>query len=326
MRTFLLGDRGPEVHDIQQRLLALGERIDTGELDGTYGPSTEVAVRVFQESRSLRVDGRVGPDTWGQLVEASYRLGDRTLYLRAPLFRGDDVHALQRKLNALGFDAGKQDGLFGPLTDRAVREFQRNVGHDEDGIVGDNTLTTLDRLRPSESGPSRAVVREAETVRAMRSSIEGQIVAIDVDPEDERGCAIGIALADQLGGIGAKPVSLRSTERPAPSDSARAANELTAAVCISIHRPRGGDTTGAVCSYFGSATTHSPAGKRIAELIVASLGEETGRTGRAAGLTEAILRETRMPAVQVEPPEDDSVDPERIAHAIAEGLGRYFVG
>ena len=48
----------------------------------------------------------VGPDTWGQLVEAGYRLGDRTLYLHSPLFRGDDVRALQRKLNALGLRRG----------------------------------------------------------------------------------------------------------------------------------------------------------------------------------------------------------------------------
>ena len=112
VRSFRLGDRGPEVHDIQQRLIALGGRVDPPELDGTFGPSTEAAVRTFQTERSLRVDGMVGPDTWGQLVEAGYRLGDRTLYLRSPLYGGDDVRALQRKLNVLGFDAGKLDGMF----------------------------------------------------------------------------------------------------------------------------------------------------------------------------------------------------------------------
>lgn len=33
-------------------------------IDGTYGPSTEAAVRVLQEKHGLRVDGFLGPNTW----------------------------------------------------------------------------------------------------------------------------------------------------------------------------------------------------------------------------------------------------------------------
>ena len=197
MRVYHLGDEGPEIHDIQQRLGALGETIDPAESDGRFGPSTEDAVRTFQAARRLRVDGLVGPDTWGQLVEASYRLGDRTLYLHAPNFRGDDVLALQRKLDALGFDVGRADGLFGPNTDRALREFQRNVGDEPDGIAGPHAIATLDRMRPQETVIGRAFVRELEELRQRHTSIAGAVIAIDAEHADEEGAAT-YAMAEAL--------------------------------------------------------------------------------------------------------------------------------
>lgn len=326
VRIFRLGDRGPEVHDIQQRLIALGGHVDPPELDGTFGPSTEAAVRTFQADRSLRDDGLVGPDTWGQLVEAGYRLGDRTLYLRSPLHRGDDVRALQRKLNVLGFDAGKEDGLFGPRTDRALREFQRNVGNEPDGIAGIETLSALERMRPSESGPSRAMVREAESVRAMRSSIEGQVVAIDPEGGSEElrvaSYAAAAALAGELVSMGAKPVLLRNEDDDPPvTDRARSANEMGASVCVSLQVTTGDPEAPSMCSYFGSAATHSPAGKRLAELAAEELERELGCATSVVRLTGAILRETRMPAVQIETSEAAPIGP-----AIAAALSRFFAG
>jgi N-acetylmuramoyl-L-alanine amidase len=325
VRIYRLGDAGVEVHDIQQRLTALGMSVDAAELEGTFGPSTDGVVRRFQAQRSLRVDGLVGPDTWHQLVEAGWSLGDRTLYLRSPSFRGDDVRALQRRLNALGFDAGREDGFLGPLTDGALREFQRNVGQEPDGIVGPDTLAAFDRLRPSLDSPSRAVVREAESLRLPQSGLSGAVVAIDPAGSDPSSFEVATILADELGRMGAKPAVLRSrTEDPAPSDRARAANDVDAAACVSIHVDRDRVASGPVCFSFGSASTHSPMGMRLAQLIVEELAMASGTAGSTERLAAALLRETRMPAVQVEPVVHGELDTALTARAIATGLARFF--
>jgi N-acetylmuramoyl-L-alanine amidase len=341
VRIYRLGDEGPEILDIQQRLAALGFAIAVDEPSGTFGPRTDDAVRRFQEARNLRVDGRVGPDTWGQLVEAGFLLGDRTLYLHAPHHRGDDVRVLQRKLNALGFDAGKEDGVFGPRTDHAVREFQRNVGDEPDGVVGLHTIGILERMRPLEDVPGRALVREQEELRQMRASLEAQVVAIDPGSASEtaaaeRQLAMARAVAAELGALGAKPALLRADdEEPTESERARDANELGAALCISLHLGGGlPEERGPTCSYFGSASTYSPSGRHLAELLLEELEREFACRGRLQRLTISMLRETRMPAVQIEPlfvtnREEAAViaGPEfatRVGRAVASGVRRFF--
>ena len=51
--------------------------------------------------------------------------------------RGNDVKTLQKALNLI------VDGIFGNLTDEAVREFQKSNGLKVDGIVGNNTWAKL---------------------------------------------------------------------------------------------------------------------------------------------------------------------------------------
>ena len=50
-----------------------------------------------------------------------------------PLPRGD-IFDLQRRLNALGFNAGTPDGRTGPMTRKAIKGYQRKHGIPADGF------------------------------------------------------------------------------------------------------------------------------------------------------------------------------------------------
>ena len=66
MPTLRMGSRGSAVMDLQTRLASAG--FSPGPIDGIFGPRTDGAVRSFQRARGLKVDGIVGPLTWGELL------------------------------------------------------------------------------------------------------------------------------------------------------------------------------------------------------------------------------------------------------------------
>jgi N-acetylmuramoyl-L-alanine amidase len=344
------GARGSGVRDVQLRLMALGYGIDDPERTGIFGSSTLEAVRAFQQQRGLVVDGVVGRETWRALVEASWKLGDRTLYVRAPHIRGDDVRELQERLNALGFDAGRVDGIFGQRTARALTDFQRNYGLPADGIAGDSTFRSLAGLPHLAGDLPVATVREREALRRMRPTVAGLVVVVDpghggedagfVGPsgtrEDEVAFGICRRLEAALAASGAE-VFLTRDGASGPPDHQRTAlaNTLGADLFLSVHAGGSSDeeACGAATYYFGHERFRSEAGARLAECIqdeITAIGLTNGRTHPK---TWGVLRETQMPAVQVEPcfltnPAEEVllVDPafqRRVAEAIAAALRRF---
>jgi len=67
----------------------------------------------------------------------------RLLKVKKPMLKGKDIEVLQAALNALGFDCGKVDGIYGSKTKAAVIAFQKAKKLSVDGIVGKQTVTTL---------------------------------------------------------------------------------------------------------------------------------------------------------------------------------------
>ena len=159
------GSDGEPVRDLQRRLGRAGFDAAADET-GRFGPATVDAVRRFQAARGLAVDGTCGNQTWNALVEAGYRLGDRLLYHRTPMLRGDDVADLQGQLGNLGFFADRIDGIFGPLSAAATVDFQRNAGLTSDAICGPETVAALERVGGRPRHAVKGGLMDRERLRA----------------------------------------------------------------------------------------------------------------------------------------------------------------
>ena len=152
------------------------------------GNGTEQAVRQFQTSCGLSVDGIVGKDTISKIVDriknpvTTAKTTARTTptttrtttttarpttttpqkdtelgipYARPtgnPLLKngskGDGVSWVQSALNKLGYKL-TVDGMFGSGTEEAVKQFQTSRGLSVDGIVGKDTINKIvEQLKP----------------------------------------------------------------------------------------------------------------------------------------------------------------------------------
>lgn len=140
------GDEGEDVKNLQQRLLVAG--FYYGKTTGIFGPITEEAVKRFQESYKLDVDGVVGPATLKKLPaigvggeappkpvvnKDQLRIGDR----------GEAVRVLQQQLIQAGYLQGEPNGYFGPYTKDAVNRFQEANYLAASGVAGPTTRAKL---------------------------------------------------------------------------------------------------------------------------------------------------------------------------------------
>ena len=176
--TYYPGDKGDAVSEIQQKLQEL-EYYDYSSITGYYGPVTQEAVERFQRTNDLTVDGIAGSETLSLLYsdEAKY-------FCIYPGDRGDDVTALQTRLNELGYYTyEKITGYFGAITEEALKEFQAQNGLTVDAKAGKNTRALLysddapswdgvDRVDGSEETDDE---EDVSTIEKMLSFAEEQL-------------------------------------------------------------------------------------------------------------------------------------------------------
>lgn len=294
MRLYHTGDRGEPVLDIQSRLSALGYELGD-DREGVFGDATAAAVALFQDERGLPVDGVVGPDTWRALVDAGYRLGDRLLYHRIPMMRGDDVAELQARLNSLGFDTGKVDGVFGPDTLAGLLDFQHNRGLAEDGLAGALVASELSLIGFATRKHGRESVREREWLTHLPPSIAGQRIYLDAEcrtPEESTATwSTAVEARDALAHLSGLPVLSRSVDTSPPARlRAQRANRMNVDMVVGFLSPQDGEEG---VYYFASEHSRSEAGMVIAGVVADRIGLEP--SGRAM----PMLKETRSPSVLV---------------------------
>ncbi|MEV4191257.1 peptidoglycan-binding domain-containing protein [Streptomyces toxytricini] len=198
------GSDGADVTTVQHLLIAAGHRIDA---DGEFGPATERAVKAFQTSHKLTVDGIVGANTWKKLA-VTVRQDSR----------GPAVRAVQVQLAALGQDI-TVDGAFGPATAKAVKELQTRHKLSPTGIadagtwhklMGDSPAPATRKPTPQPSAP----VKGNPTVS--RAEAERMLKAADIKSSSTKGCGerdngctafAGVRLRSVLGVIAMKNAS-----------------------------------------------------------------------------------------------------------------------
>lgn len=110
--------------------------------------------------------------------------------------RGDDVVTLQQILNQRNKAGLTEDGIFGPLTYKAVTAFQQQEGLSVDGIVGPQTWDKLNHggkdtpPQPTppenEDNTGQQLVASMQTIKTLMGGFalasEGDMTSFDADP------------------------------------------------------------------------------------------------------------------------------------------------
>ena len=150
--TLRVGSVGDQVRQWQTILAGAGQ-LGQGEIDGRFGPRTELATRAFQRQLGVEADGVVGPDTRAATARLLAWLSAQAKHqpiepaYPGPVQVGDEgwaVQVWQRQLTKRGYRLAI-DGRFGPAMLRAVTHWQRahHPPLEVDGDAGPATWHSL---------------------------------------------------------------------------------------------------------------------------------------------------------------------------------------
>jgi len=320
MEAIKRSSSGEKVTDLQRRLKLLGYDLGAKDVDGIFGLRTEDAVRKFQQDRGLLVTGVIDQETWQELVDAGYKVGERMLYLKHPPFRGDDVRTLQLWLKTLGFYPYNENGIFCEKTHRALIEFQTNMDIADDGIVGEETLQhlkSLQRIIMSKKTSNFPITKNMKKEKKLRDNkiILDYSENLEYVRSSEKYLNEKIYICRSIINFCRDMLSKKSIETLLSSgeserqniflyDRIECANRSDADFLVSVDLNYSADknANGCSCFYFKGLKSYSIPGHRIANIIQDKIaGGLKVLDCRVHGANYAILKATTMTSVLVEP-------------------------
>jgi len=296
------GESGDLVLQLSDYLFRLGY---LPAAKNSFDGAVAQAVKAFQQARGLTISGVVDAITLRSLEEARWKLGDRTISLITPAMRGDDVAQLQSQLSEMGFNCGRVDGIFGPQTESALKEFQKSVGVKVDGQCGPATVMSMMRLMKIVSGGAPIQLRDEVNRTGKGPALAGKVIVLD-----PAGLPEIFDLAQRLEGrliaLGINVFMTRNAQtNPSEQERIESANSSTPDLVISLRQDEYPNETahGVATYYYGSEShgIHSIVGERFANLVQREICARTDLLNcRTHAKTWDILRLTKSPTVRID--------------------------
>jgi peptidoglycan hydrolase-like protein with peptidoglycan-binding domain len=119
-----------------------------GKIDGDFGSGSKKALVLFQGANNLSPDGVLGQKTCKLLLNkknivSNNQKDDEIVNVEDSY--SQEIYDAQVKLKNLGLYTSTVDGINGPGTKRAIKQFQEKAGLNIDGVVGPLTLAALEK-------------------------------------------------------------------------------------------------------------------------------------------------------------------------------------
>lgn len=329
------GHSDRRVRVLRERLMRAGQLPQDTELNGPqateFDAALETAVKAFQQSRGLIVDGTVGPETERSLSEAQYTLGDRPLqWDRQEPMRGDDVERLQHNLSLLGLYYGHLNGSFEEKTHLAVLELQQSLGLERTGRVDQRTIEALARINKNITNSKAFSLRDFHNLESANGAVRSRSIVLvpssmigehpspaeasASDRQRSRGLSLDVAARahELLTDIGAHPVVVTDQPLRAPDGTAVETAESLHEALEGLQQPvvvvlgcdwnRSPSAAGVASYFWGNSNPQqealSPIGQRGASLIQREMVARTGALDLGChGRQWIILRTTPAPTI-----------------------------